>query len=226
MKIGSKRYSGRYLGLTLLAIIAAFMTGCTANVEADKKAGAPAAAAAGKSKTMENLLAAYDGESNARARYIAFARKADDEGYAKAASLFRAAARAEEIHANNHAAVINDLGGVPKADVKTPDAKSTAENLDAAVKGESYERDTMYPGFLKQAREDNLKEAVRTFNLAMAAEAEHAKLYSEARAELASWKSASTGFYVCPVCGFTTAELTFAKCPSCFTSREKFELVS
>ncbi|MEW6130154.1 MAG: ferritin family protein [Acidobacteriota bacterium] len=226
MNIVPMSYSQRTLGLLLLALVAALYTGCSAKVAADKKVSAPEAVAGSKSKTMENLLAAYNGESNARTRYLAFAKKADAEGYAKAASLFRAAARAEEIHANNHAKVINELGGTPKADIKTPEVNSTAENLKAAVEGESYERDTMYPEFLKQAREDNLKEAVRTFNLARSAEAEHARLYSEARAELASWKTPAKGFYVCPVCGFTTTDPDFEKCPSCFSPREQFELVS
>jgi rubrerythrin len=99
-------------------------------------------------KTLANLQTAFDGESNARVRYLAFAQKAETEGYGKAASLFRAAARAEEIYANNHAEVIRKLGATPAADVKTPDVKSTTENLQAAIKGESYERDTMYPAFL------------------------------------------------------------------------------
>lgn len=225
MNITLKVYGRKVLGLTILALVMSLYTGYS-RVGADGKAGEPNPVAGSNSKTMENLLAAYNGESNARARYIAFAAKADAEGYAKAASLFRAAARAEEIHASNHAAVINELGGTPKADIKTIEVKNTAENLDAAVKGEVYERDTMYPEFLKQARADNLNKAVRTFDLAKSAEAEHARLYSEARADLASWKAPSNGFYVCPVCGFTTSDPGLENCPSCFTPREKFELVS
>lgn len=178
------------------------------------------------SKTLENLQAAFNGESNAKARYLAFAQKAEAEGYGKVASLFRAASRAEDIHANNHAAVIQKLGGSPVADVKTPDVKSTAENLQAAIKGESYERDTMYPDFLKQAREDGNNDAVRTFNLAKEAEAEHAKLYTEASANLVAWKTNAQPFYVCPSCGYTTSKLDFAKCPVDFVAREKFIAVN
>ncbi|HEX7334620.1 MAG TPA: rubrerythrin family protein, partial [Pyrinomonadaceae bacterium] len=83
-------------------------------------------------KTLDNLQTAFNGESNAKARYLAFAQKAEAEGYGKVASLFRAAARAEDIHANNHAEVIRKLGATPTADVKTPEVKSTAENLQAA----------------------------------------------------------------------------------------------
>lgn len=178
------------------------------------------------SKTLDNLQTAFNGESNAKARYLAFAQKAESEGYGKAASLFRAAARAEEIHANNHAEVIRKLGASPVADVKTPEVKSTAENLQAAIKGESYERDTMYPEFLKQARDDGNKDAVRTFNLAKEAEAEHARLYTEASTNLAAWKTTAQTFYVCPNCGYTTGTLDFAKCPIDFTSKEKFLAVN
>lgn len=177
-------------------------------------------------KTLDNLQTAFNGESNAKARYLAFAEKAEAEGYGKVASLFRAAARAEDIHAINHAEVIRKLGATPTADVKTPEVKSTAENLQTAIKGESYERDAMYPEFLKQAREDGNKDAFRTFNLAKEAEAEHAKLYTEASNNLAAWKTTAQPFYVCPSCGYTTATLNFDKCPVDFTPRDKFIAVS
>src|SRR5690348_4328328 len=105
--------------------------------------------------TLQNLQTAYNGESNAHARYLAFAKQADQDGYAQAAALFRAAARAEEIHAANHAVVIKKMGATPAAKIETALVKTTKENLEAAVKGETYERDVMYPAFLKQARADN-----------------------------------------------------------------------
>ena len=176
--------------------------------------------------TLENLQTAYNGESDANARYLAFAVQADKEGYGEVASLFRAAARAEKIHAMNHAAVIEEIGVTPKADVKTPVVKSTRENLEEAIKGETYERDTMYPDFLKQARTDRNTRAVRTLNLAKSAESEHAKLYAAALADLGKLKGTkSTSFFVCPVCGFTARDTSFAECPSCFTSKKDFEKV-
>lgn len=176
--------------------------------------------------TLENMQAAYNGESNAHARYLAFAKQAETEGYGEVASLFRAAARAEKIHATNHAAVIQELGAAPQANVEEPAVKSTRENLEAAIKGESYERDTMYPDFLKQARNDRNTRAIRSLNLAKTAEAEHAKLYAAALAGLDRLKgSKEAAFYVCPVCGFTVRETKFAKCPSCFTPKEDFEKV-
>ncbi len=174
-------------------------------------------------KTLENLQAAYNGESNAHARYLAFAQKADKEGYGQVASLFRAAARAEKFHAANHAEVIKAMGGTPAADVKAPDVKSTRENLQAAIEGESYERDTMYPDFLKQARRERNKAAIKTFNYAKTAETEHAKMYTQALNGLDGLKgSAKTTYYVCTVCGYTTTKIDFDKCPSCFNPVDKY----
>jgi len=177
--------------------------------------------------TLQNMQAAFNGESNAHARYLAFAKQADTEGYGEVASLFRAAARAEQIHARNHAAVIKELGATPQANLESPNVKSTRENLEAAIKGETYERDTMYPEFLRQARTDSNKNAVRSLNLAKTAEAEHAKLYAAAVADLEHLKGTQgKALFVCPVCGFTTREVNFTKCPSCFTPKEKFEQVA
>ena len=177
-------------------------------------------------KTLENLQAAFNGESNANAKYLAFAKKADEEGYKKVASLFRAAARAESIHFANHAEVIRKMGGTPTADIKTPEVKTTAENLKAAIAGETYERDTMYPEFVAEARKSGNEAAVITFNFALSAEAEHAKLYTEALANLEKWKAGPATFYVCPKCGFTTNDPKLAKCPVDGTPKEKFEALS
>lgn len=189
--------------------------------------GAIAATAHAAPKTLVNMQAAFNGESNAHVRYLAFAKQADKEGYAEVASLFRAAARAEEVHASNHAAVIHRLGGNPVAKIEAPAVKSTRENLQAAIKGETYERDTMYPEFLKQARLDRNTEAVKSLNRAKTAEAEHAKLYAAALSNLDRSKgSVARAYYVCPVCGFTVPVVDFQKCPSCFTPKEKFERVA
>ena len=177
-------------------------------------------------KTLENLQTAFNGESNANAKYLAFAKKADEEGYQKVASLFRAAARAEAIHFANHAEVIKKLGGTPTADIKTAEVKTTSENLKAAIEGESYERDTMYPEFIAEARASNNIDAVKTFNFAKSAEAEHAKLYSDALANLEQWKGGLATFYVCPKCGFTTADANLVKCPVDFTPKESFEAIN
>ncbi len=179
------------------------------------------------SKTLDNLQAGFNGESNAHARYLAFAERADQEGYGEVASLFRAAAKAEQVHAANHAAVIKKLGAAPQANIEAPAVKSTQENLEAAIKGESYERDTMYPEFLKQARAEGNRDAVQSFNYAKTAEGEHAKLYSDALNNLAKLKgSKAKDYFVCSVCGYTTSKIDFSKCPSCFTPKDKYEKVS
>lgn len=176
--------------------------------------------------TLENMQSAFNGESNAHARYLAFAQKADEEGYNTVANLFRAAAKAESIHAANHAEVIKALGAKPLADIAEPEVKSTQENLAAAIVGESYERDKMYPVFLKQARADGDKKAIRSLNFAKAAEAEHASLYQSALDNLEGWKDASTKFYVCPECGKTVTQLDFGKCPVCYTKKKTFITIS
>lgn len=214
--------TSRFVRPAVLALFAAVIA--VAGFGLRSIAAAPATSTA---KTLDNLNAAFNGESNAHARYLAFATKAGEEGYGEVASLFRAAARAEEIHAANHAAVIKKLGGVPKADIQAPDVKSTKENLEAAIKGESYERDTMYPEFLAQARKEGQRDAIETFNFAKSVEAEHAKLYTAALDNLGALKgSQAKPFYVCTVCGNTTAQMNFEKCPVCFNSKDKYVQVS
>ena len=185
------------------------------------------AAAALAAVTLENLQTAFNGESNARAKYLVYAGQADKEGYPAVASLFRAAADAEGIHAANHAVVIKKMGETPVAKIETPPAKTTAENLRDAIKGETYERDTMYPEFVKTAKAANLTDAVRTFTLALSAEAEHAKLYTADLDNLPARKGVAAGkYYVCPVCGFTTAKRDLKNCPTCATPSEKFREIA
>jgi rubrerythrin len=165
-------------------------------------------------QTLHNLNVAFQGESNAAHRYEAFAEKADAEGYAYAARLFRAAAKAESIHRQSHRQAILDLGGrVNNFQLDEVNVGTTAENLQAAIKGESYERDTMYPEFLKLAKAERTKEAVRTLLYAQKAEAEHAKLYQEALDNLGN--NTDRKLYVCQVCGYTTTQLPDRNCPSC-----------
>ncbi len=172
-------------------------------------------------QTLDNLNAAFQGESNAANRYDAFAKKADSEGYPQAARLFRAAARAESIHKESHKKAILALGGKVK-DFQLDDVKdgTTADNLKAAIKGEGYERDTMYPDFLKVARADDSKQAVRTLLYAQKAEAEHAKLYQQALESMS--KTADTPLYVCKICGYTTTKLPERSCPSCRESVSEY----
>lgn len=193
----------------------------------------PAAVVAGtkaadkdSSRTLENLQAAFNGESNAHNKYLAFAKKAGEEGYGEVASLFRAAAKAEEIHANNHAVVIRTLGAEPKADIGAPEVKSTRENLAVAIAGETYERDTMYPEFIAEAKAAKNSDALRTFTYAIKTEAEHARLYTEALSKLETLKGASKQYFVCRVCGYTTENLNFLRCLVCGAAKEEYIRVS
>lgn len=189
------------------------------------------AIAADNAITVQNLLAAFEGESNANAKYTAFAVKADGDGLHGAASLFRAAARAEQIHAANHARVIKQMGGEAKCQIHAVEVKATLENLKAALEGEQYEIDTMYPGFLAEAVEHNNTIAIRSFTGALEAEKTHARLYGEAIALLVggkkdTWIAAARDFYVCPVCGYTSeTEEEHERCPVCNCPWEKFEIV-
>jgi rubrerythrin len=176
--------------------------------------------------TLEDLQTAFNGESNAHARYLAFAEQADKEGYFQIASLFRAAGRAEGIHAKNHADEIKTLGGTPQAKIETPLVKNTKENLEVAIKGETYERDVMYPEFYKQARNAGIAGAVQTINYAKAAEAEHAKLFTTALNNMATMRAKGVTYYVCTICGYTTTNLDFAKCHTCFSPKDKYVAVT
>jgi rubrerythrin len=175
------------------------------------------------SKTLKNLQAAFEGESNASVRYTAFAKKAEQEGYARVATLFRAAARAEQIHAASHAKVIGKFATTPEAKISEPVVGTTAENLAAAKKGEEYERDVMYPEFIREAEISGEAGAVRTFRLASAAEAVHANLYGDALENLEAQRVEAV-FYVCPFCGEVTDDVTLKTCPICNAPAEKFEI--
>jgi rubrerythrin len=181
--------------------------------------------------TVKNLLDAFEGESNAHTKYTSFAAKADEEGWYGAASLFRAAARAEQIHATNHAKVLDQLGSRAECEIHEVEVKSTLENLKTALAGEQYEVDTMYPGFLAEATERQTKSAIRTFHWAIEAEKTHARLYSEAIALVEagkrdSWAGAVRDFYVCPACGYTTENREeHERCPVCNMPLEKFEVI-
>ena len=178
------------------------------------------------SKTLENLQAAFNGESNAHAKYLAYSNKAGEDGYLKVAALFRAAAYAEEVHLNNHAKVIKGMGASPNAEIKLPEIHSTEQNLADAIKGETYEQKVMYPDFIAQAENEQNDAAIETFSFAEAAEAEHAKLYQKALSNLNEWKVAEAGFSVCPVCGYTVeGKPTFTKCPVSGTPADRYKLV-
>ena len=164
--------------------------------------------------TKENLAAAFAGESQANRKYLAFAKKADADGYKQVAKLFRAAAEAETIHAHSHLRV---MGGI----------KTTEENLEAAIEGEGYEFREMYPGFIKEAENEGNKAAEIGFKNANAVEEIHYGLYTEALEAVKSGNDLSeTPIYVCAVCGNTVTGSCPDQCPVCGTSKDKFSEIS
>jgi rubrerythrin len=160
--------------------------------------------------TRANLKEAFAGESQANRKYVAFARKAEQDGFPVVARLFRAAAEAETIHALGHFAAMDGIG-------------STLDNLQAAFDGETYEYTTMYPPMLAQAEAEKHR-AKRMFAWAPKAEAVHAKLYTLAMEAVKSGKDLSaTAFYVCPFCGHVELDKPPAACPICGAKAEKFQ---
>jgi len=158
-------------------------------------------------QTIDNLNAAIEGEANASHRYTLYARRADEDNYRQVAKLFRAAALAESIHQKNHQKVLRDLGVEPTSpaldDVKVG---TTRENLEGPVKGESKEQDEMYPAMVKQARRDNVPEAVTSFTYALKTEGEHARLFRDALAQLGH--NPRVNYYVGQTSGETVTKPT------------------
>jgi len=179
--------------------------------------------------TVSDLMIAFESESNAHTRYLAYAAKADSEGFYRAASLFRAIANSEQIHATNHACVIRRLGGEPEAQIQEAEAKATPQNLLAALEDKVYEIDSMYPRFLTDNRSIG-NSAARTFTWALEAEKTQAQLLSEEilRIETENADSRADGpvdFYVRPVCGYVSSTPEPDRCWDCESCCKTFVTV-
>ncbi len=155
--------------------------------------------------TEKNLKSAFAGESQANKKYLAFARKAEEEGYKGIAKLFRATAEAETLHALTHLKVLGMIN-------------STEENLKAAIEGETYEFTEMYPNFIAEAIEEGNTAAKRAFHLANEAEKIHAELYKKALENL----NEDANYHVCGVCGYVSEGSAPDKCPICGAPATKF----
>lgn len=165
------------------------------------------------SKVIDDLKAAFAGESQANRKYTAFAKKAEEEGFPQIARLFRAAAHAETVHALSHFRAMGEV-------------KTTAENLQAAIAGENYEVVTMYPEFIKDAQEEGAKRALNSFNWAFQVEKVHEALYTQALELLkGNQPGADVVYYVCPICGYTHAGPLSGRCPVCGAPGEKFDQI-
>ena len=173
--------------------------------------------------TIENLAAAYSGELSAKEKYMAYAQKADQEGYKKVAQLFRGAAKSEEIHAGIYTKALSSLGVTPQPVLQPVTVKSTKENIEDALSGETYESESLYPKFLEQAQKDKVEIAAIGFGSAMKIEVNHKTYFSDALQNMKKWKrSSKTGFYVCKICGNLEANLTFTTCVICNAPKEEF----
>ncbi len=161
------------------------------------------------SKVMQDLANAFAGESQANRKYLAFADQAEKDGFPGVAKMFRAIASAETLHATSH---FKTMGGI----------NSTAENLKAALDGETYEFTTMYPEFIKDAETEGNAKAKTSFNLANEAEKAHGALYKKTLENLDSLKGKDTDWYVCPVCGYVHEGSAPDKCPICNVPGAKF----
>ena len=160
--------------------------------------------------TESNILAAFAGESQAHMKYLIFARKAESEGYHNIARLFRSVAYAELVHASNHFKALGNLG-------------ETSENLEAAIGGETFEVDEMYPAYDAVAKLQGEKEAQRSIHYALEAEKIHAAMYQEAKQSVEAGKDFEIGkIHICDVCGYTGEGEPPDRCPICGAPVDKF----
>jgi len=162
------------------------------------------------SKTENNLLEAFSGESQTNRRYLAFAQRAEADGFKQVGKLFRAAAEAEAIHAFNH---LLALGGI----------KSTRENLEAAIRAETNAFENRYPQMIKDAKAENNELALRSFTFANETEKGHSLLYEKALETLGN--NPETDYYVCTVCGHTVEEEPPDECPICRAMKKMYKKI-
>jgi rubrerythrin len=177
-------------------------------------------------KTIENLKAGYNGESTASAKYAAFAEKAKADGLDTIAVMFLATSKSEAIHAANHRKVLEKLGEkVEGAQVGAFNVLSTAMNLADAIKGETYETDSMYPEYIATAEKEKCADALKSFGWAVDTEMKHQAFYRAALEAMngGGEMSLPAKWFVCPVCGNTydAGNVTIA-CDFCMTLKEKF----
>ncbi len=162
-------------------------------------------------KTEQFLKEAFAGESQANRKYLAFAEKADKEGYPQVARLFRAAAAAETIHAHNHLRAMNGI-------------RSTKENLQEAIAGETHEFKKMYPEMIEAAKAEGNKTAERTFAYANEVEKTHARLYQGLLDGMGKTQE-DYPYYVCSICGHTVGKEPPDTCPVCGAKAKAFQRI-
>ena len=164
-----------------------------------------------KKMTEKNLLDAFAGESQAHMKYMAFGDKAEQENLPNIARLFRANSFAEVMHATNH---LRHLGGIG----------STEDNVKAAIAGETFEVEEMYPAYIHVAQMQGEKGAEISTTAALKAEEVHAEMYKKAQTALEKREDLEyKPIQVCGVCGFTLEGGAPDNCPVCGAPKEKFK---
>ncbi len=175
--------------------------------------------------TAQNLRSAFGGESQAYQRYVVWGRKAEEDGFPNVGLLFKAIAYAEEVHAGNHFAALENISGdFLVASGAGFGLGTTVENLEGAIAGENFEIEQMYPSYHLVAKDQKESDAVRSFYYAVEAEKTHSKLYSEAKKAVENGKDYDLEYVsVCKVCGHTVKDGTPDKCPICGATSKDFE---
>lgn len=175
-------------------------------------------------KNIENMQAAYKGERTATAKYEAFSKKAETEGYHNIALLYNAVSAAENIHSMNHKAVIEDAGGTVPVIIPEYTVKTTKESLSDDINGEAYEAQVMYPDFLKTAEIAENQTAHLSLSFAQKTEQKHKLFFEQALSGINSntLNTLPSKYYVCPVCGNTYATNPPKHCDFSFTEGDKF----
>jgi rubrerythrin len=160
--------------------------------------------------TEDNLKSAFAGESQAHMRYLIFADKAEEEGFPNVARLFRAIAYAEQVHATNHFKTLAMLQG-------------TVDNLQAAINGETYEVNEMYPAYKAVAELQQEKGAQRSTDWALQAEKVHAGMYQKAKQAVERKEDITVeAVFICEACGYTVENSAPDRCPICGAPKVKF----
>jgi rubrerythrin len=163
-----------------------------------------------KEMTKGNLQAAFAGESQAHMKYLVFADLAEREGFPNVARLFRAASFSEQMHATAHLRALSGSG-------------PTVQNLEAAIGGETFEVNEMYPAYLATAQAQEEKGAIVSMQRALEAEKIHAQLYTRAKESAEAKKDLDlSAVFVCEVCGYTIEGTAPDKCPICGAPAKRF----
>lgn len=178
-------------------------------------------------KTIENIKAAITGETTASAKYAAYAEQAKKDGFDKVALLFEATSKSEMIHANNHRAVLEQLGETMAEVIPNYDVKTTRENLEDAIKGETYEITTMYPDFIKVAKDEGVNLALISLNYSFQTEKKHKAMYENALTKLddGTAQELSDMYMVCPTCGNTYDTQAPKRCGISMTPSDRFWII-